>query len=268
MPDGTVSGINGGPDEDPPDGGEASPEASGGAAAGGQSGKIREELYKSLLAEGQGYLGKMAGLWLQKLVLVGGVMVFLLGHREDPEKWERWMQAPGPVQDVLALATLALPLLALLLDLKHAEYAIQARAISRFVRRAFGDVPVVRDWEESNWGDAGGPSDRLLPWLRSLASASAAALPTLALTYLALAVVGWRFHVPGLMWVVGVLVTLAACVGSWVFWRLLWPDGFTPLWRPGWEQVARVVRDGWGQAAGLVVGLVRRKRPPPAPQGS
>ena len=203
--------------------------------AGGRDNPYRLELYKNLLAESQGYLGKMAGLWLQKLVLVGGVIVFLYGHRDDPTKWEEWMQVRGPIQNILALATLALPLLALLLDLKHLEYAVQARAISRFIQKTFQGEREVRDWEVYNWGDSETAEERLLAWIRTLVSATVAALPSLALSYFALAVVGWQFGIPWVAWTVGVMVTLLALLGSWRTWRLLWPGGFHPLWPDGWR---------------------------------
>jgi hypothetical protein len=208
--------------------------------AGGADNPYRQELYKTLLAESQGYLGKMAGLWLQKLVLVGGVMVFLYGHRDDPEQWEKWMRKGGPWQNTLALATLALPLLALLLDLKHLEYAVQARAISRFIRKTFQDVPAVRDWEVYNWGDREAADERFLAWLRTLTSAAVAALPTLALTYFSLAVIGWQFDGRREAILVGVAVTLLALIGSWRTWRLLWPGGFHPLWPDGWGRLLGV----------------------------
>ncbi len=164
-------------------------------------------------------------------------MVFLYGHRDDPARWEEGMQKRGPLQNTLAVATLVLPLLALLLDLKHLECAIQARAISRFIRQAFRDEPEVREWEVYNWGDGERADDRLLAWLRTLVSASVAGLPTLALAYFALAVIAWQFSIPWVATGVGVAATIAAGVGSWRAWRLLWPGGFHPLWGEGWRRL-------------------------------
>jgi hypothetical protein len=38
------------------------------------------ELYKSLRAEGAGYIERIPGLWWQKFILVGGIVAFVLAE--------------------------------------------------------------------------------------------------------------------------------------------------------------------------------------------
>lgn len=92
----------------------------------------------------------------------------------------------GPV----ALVGVALvPILAVILDIKVAEYSLQARAISRFIVRAFPDAGKLTAWEQTMWSDPAG-QDAAITRTRSGLTVVAAALPTLLLI-IASAVIFW-----------------------------------------------------------------------------
>src|SRR3954465_6907065 len=90
---------------------------------------LQFELYKSLRAELVGYVEKVPALWLQKFVLVGGVIAFIATHQ-------------GPLEGsdaLLTAAIVAIPILSILLDAKIGEYGLHARVISTFIRTNFAD---------------------------------------------------------------------------------------------------------------------------------
>lgn len=133
--------------------------------------EIRLELYKSLRAEVVSYVEKVPALWLQKFVLVGGVVAFIVTNR-------------GPLKgsnDLLTAAILVIPILAILLDAKMAEYALHARAVSNFIRTSFPGPSVAANWESTLWGDQGTLEMISLVKLRSLMTAVVTAVPTIIL---------------------------------------------------------------------------------------
>ncbi|HEU4451964.1 MAG TPA: hypothetical protein VFR81_02855, partial [Longimicrobium sp.] len=101
---------------------------------------LRLELYKSLRGEVTLYVEKVPGLWLQKFVLVGGMIAFLIGRHED-------IAAAEAGSLLMGAAILAIPVLAALLDAKILEYVLHARAVSRFIARHYESPRVLSDWE-------------------------------------------------------------------------------------------------------------------------
>ena len=176
---------------------------------------LRLELYKSLRAEVVGYVEKVPGLWLQKFVLVGSVVAFILANKG---------QLTGS-SNLLIAAILAIPVLAVLLDAKIGEYGLHARAVSRFIQESFGDS-VAREWEATLWGDRGDDKTKSLVRLRSLMTAVVTATPTIILIIVAgLAVDEVREPNSPLFIYLSVAGAVAYVLGGIFVWRLMWPTG-------------------------------------------
>ncbi len=109
------------------------------------SDKIDLELYKLMKAESANYFDKLQAIWLQKFVLVGGVIAFLVTHYDKvPEAGQTL---------VIYAAVLAVPILSTLLDAKILEFSLHTRAISRFIATRLASVDVHADllveWEST-----------------------------------------------------------------------------------------------------------------------
>ena len=138
-----------------------------------QAAELEVELYKSLRSEASAYVEKVPGLWLQKLLLVGAVIAFLVS--------EPLTNFAGSETTLGLVAVGVLPVLAMLLDAKMLEYALHARAISRFIAEHFKEHRAVVAWERALWGEAGTPSVNRLTRTRSVATWIATAGPTLVI---------------------------------------------------------------------------------------
>jgi hypothetical protein len=179
------------------------------------------ELYKSLRGEVTSYVEKVPGLWLQKFLLVGAVIAFLISRHSDLTN-ETVPQGSG----LLVAAVLSIPVLAALLDAKMLEYGLHARAISRFIASNVPDPSVLGRWESCLWGDKG-TSDEVLALVRSrsLMTVVVTAIPTLVLMVLSLLVVGELVHQQTLLTLLTVGTVFFYLTVTWYVWRRLWPKG-------------------------------------------
>jgi hypothetical protein len=84
-----------------------------------------DDLYKSLVDESKTYREKVSTIWLQKFTMLGAIIAFAATRTETTSK--------NP--DLIAAAILSLPLIAVLLDVKLAEFGIHARVIDDFIIR-------------------------------------------------------------------------------------------------------------------------------------
>ena len=135
--------------------------------------EIDLELYKSLRSEASGYVEKVPGLWIQKLLLVGGIIAFLVT--------EPLTNVSGS-EHVLALCAVgALPVVAMLLDAKMFEYTLHARAISRFIASRFADEANVAAWETALWGDDSNQEVVVLTRIRSIFTWLTTVIPTVVI---------------------------------------------------------------------------------------
>jgi hypothetical protein len=145
---------------------------------------LRTELYTGLQRESARFLEKMSELWRQKLILIGGFVAFLVAKESD---WTR----VGLERGALLVAIAVIPAIALLLDLKHFEYAAHARSISLFIRKTWPGTAIAR-YEASQWADdrerSNDATGSHLSILRTLFTSLTAALPTLAMSGVALTV--------------------------------------------------------------------------------
>jgi hypothetical protein len=174
------------------------------------------ELYKSLRAEASGYVEKVPTLWLQKFVLVGAVLAFLVGQ---PFANIEGFEVP------LGVAAVAmLPILAMLLDAKMLEYALHARAISVFISKHFADHETIAAWERAMWGQAGSPTVIRLTRIRSIATWFTTVIPTIVVLVAAGVVIEQMLNdlVPTLLaitLIAGVYIGGTAC-GAVVVYRI------------------------------------------------
>lgn len=140
------------------------------------------ELYKSLRAEGAGYIERIPGLWWQKFILVGGIVAFVLA---EDLKLDRL--GGGQSQWVVIAAVCLIPVLAVLVDARTLEYGLHARVISIFVAQHFRDPQVLARWEHTMWGTGAGFSPVVV---RSAISVLVTVVPTMGITVIAAMLVG------------------------------------------------------------------------------
>lgn len=129
---------------------------------------LADDLYKSLLDESRLYREKVATIWLQKFTMLGAIVVFAAVRSESVSK----------NLTLIAAALLSLPVIAVLLDVKLAEFGIHANVIDHFVMRNYTDPPLLGDWEKTKWGLAPETEDRALVRLRSIATVAVTVIPT------------------------------------------------------------------------------------------
>lgn len=184
---------------------------------------LQLELYKSLRAELVSYVEKVPALWLQKFILVGGVIAFIVTNR-------------GPLRgsnELLIAAIVTIPILSVLLDAKIGEYGLHARAISAFIRTHFADSPGVAKWESTLWGDGGDADVLSLVKLRSLITVVVTVVPTTVL----IVVSGMAIDDvlsrgsdaslntrPPLFSFLALLIAAVYILGSVVMWYKVWPS--------------------------------------------
>ena len=128
---------------------------------------LGDELYKALIDESKLYREKVSTIWLQKFTMLGGIILFAALRAEAASK--------DPY--LIAAAILALPLVALLLDIKLGEFGMHARIIDDFIIRNYPEPHVLGDWERTKWGDIDSP-DRALVRYRSIATVAVTVIPT------------------------------------------------------------------------------------------
>ena len=184
--------------------------------------KFELELYKSLRREVVLYLEKVPSLWLQKFVLVGAVIAFLI------TKLISLPQVPQTAtllanSTLLAIAVLAIPILAALLDAKILEYSLHARVISRFIASNFTTPPVLGGWEAYLWGDQGTREAVALVRLRSLTTVVVTVAPTIVLIILSCMFTGELLHKQKLWTLLAGGVSLFYLAMTWYVWRRIWP---------------------------------------------
>ncbi|HVG19287.1 MAG TPA: hypothetical protein VNI02_09545 [Blastocatellia bacterium] len=174
---------------------------------------LQLELYKNLKQESAAYIEKVPALWLQKFILIGGIIAFIFTEKNVPRE----------NLDLLTLGVAAIPALALLLDAKILEYGLHARLISRFVSDTFRHDGVLSGWEELFWGISGPSKDLVLARIRSLTTVVVVVLPSCVIIILSAAVLG-RLHGQFSLFVtVGMLVCGVYILLSVYIWNLIWP---------------------------------------------
>ena len=107
-----------------------------------------DDLYKALIEESKLYREKVATIWLQKFSMLGAIIVFAATRSETASK--------NP--SLIAAAILSLPVIAVLLDIKLAEFGIHANVIDH--------------------------NDRRLVRLRSIATVAVTVIPTCIIAFL------------------------------------------------------------------------------------
>ena len=165
------------------------PQADGDSPAPGQDDRdepgreeLSLELYRSLRAEGAGYIERIPGLWWQKFILVGVTVAFVFEKDVNLDRL-----SSGHSTWVVIAAVCLLPVLAVLVDARTLEYGLHARVISIFVAQHFRDPQVLALWEYTMWGSRGNFS---LVALRSAISVLVTIVPTMGITVIAAMLVG------------------------------------------------------------------------------
>src|SRR5262245_26191885 len=102
------------------------------------------ELYKILKNESASYFDKLQALWLQKFILMGGLIAFVITSQDK--------FAPTTKGIIVGAAIVSVPVLAALLDAKILEFSLHVRAISHFIEDHFGEPKTLSLWESTLWG--------------------------------------------------------------------------------------------------------------------
>jgi hypothetical protein len=146
--------------------------------ADGAISDLRVEMYKQLKGESSTYIQEIPKIWLQKFILIGGMIAFIFTNQNIPQAGSY----------LVTLGVAAIPILALLLDAKILEFGLHSRLISRFLSDTFqNDTAIVR-WEELFWGIKGLQQDLLLARVRSFTTVIIVVVPTCVLILLSAAV--------------------------------------------------------------------------------
>jgi len=166
------------------------------------------ELYKILKAEASSYLDKIQTLWLQKFTLTGAVIAFSLLNGQA-------ILTAGFGHGA-TIGLVLIPVLAIVIDLKVAEFSFHTRAISRFIAREFSADTTVAKWERTLWGMERTPESRDVAF-RSVLTITSAAAPTIALVaaaslYLSRAYGGWPLMIGAGVSLLYVAAVIAATI--------------------------------------------------------
>ena len=137
---------------------------------------LEDDLYKSLIDESKLYREKVSTIWLQKFTMLGAIIAFAAVRSE----------AATRDPSLIAAAILSLPLIAVLLDVKLAEFGIHANVIDYFVMRHYAHPPILAEWERTKWGVGSNKSDRKRVRFRSIATVSVTVVPTCIIAYLSI----------------------------------------------------------------------------------
>lgn len=172
------------------------------------------ELYKLLKAESSSYFDKLQAIWLQKFVLVGAVIAFLVTTQEKLPQFGQGL--------VLPAAALAIPVLSALLDAKIMEFSLHARSISRFIDAHYSDFENVVSWEATLWGSGTSAVDHALVRTRSLTTVLTAVIPTMVVYLLSAVVLGAATGMNLLCLSLGFGMCLLYAAITWVLWNLVW----------------------------------------------
>jgi hypothetical protein len=130
---------------------------------------LQDDLYKSLLDESKLYREKVSTIWLQKFTLLGAIIVFAATQSQIPA---------GNNSNLVVAAILALPAIAVLLDIKLGEFGIHANVIDHFLKKHYQEPAVLAEWERTNWGSGADKADRRLIKLRSILTVTVTVIPT------------------------------------------------------------------------------------------
>lgn len=172
------------------------------------------ELYKQLKGESSNYIQEIPKLWVQKFILIGGVIAFIFTHQSVPQA----------ASHLTALGVAAIPLLALMLDAKIMEFGLHSRLISRFVADTFRRDSALTRWEELFWGVKGPKRDLTLARLRSFTTVVVVVVPTCVLVMLAAAVLDKLYPAYAPVFTgVGAAVCALYLLAALYAWRLIWP---------------------------------------------
>lgn len=182
----------------------------------GSNGALRMELYKHLKGESSIFIQEIPKVWLQKFVLIGGILFFILTNQDIPEVGS----------SLIAFGVVAIPVLALLLDAKILEFGLHSRLISRFLSDTFQDDAAVKGWEELLWGLKGPRPDLWIARIRSFTTVIVAVVPTCVIIILCSAILDRAYPMKTPVYViVGGSICLVYLLFSAYIWRLVWPKG-------------------------------------------
>lgn len=183
--------------------------------ADGPISDLRVELYKQLKAESSTYIQEIPKIWLQKFILIGGIIAFIFTNQNIPQAGSY----------LIALGVAAIPVLALLLDAKILEFGLHSRLISRFVSDSFRDDAAIVCWEELFWGIKGPHQDLLLARVRSFTTVIIVVVPTCVLIILSAAVLDRLYVIKFPVFIsVGGVVCVLYLLSSLYIWKLVWPQ--------------------------------------------
>jgi hypothetical protein len=177
------------------------------------------ELYKSLRAEASNYIEKVPALWLQKFILIGLMLAFLLTRKGSLN----FTGKGSGVELGFDAALIGIALLACFLDAKILEYGLHARAISTFIEEEFAHVRILPEWEKTLWGYGSNNFSRGIIRIRSATTVFVTVFPTVLVIILVSIVIYIRREVVMVL-VSGLLISFAYIIATLIVWRRVWPS--------------------------------------------
>ena len=175
---------------------------------------LQGELYKHLKSESSIYIQEIPKIWLQKLVLIGGIIAFIFTDRIIPEA----------ASHLMALGVAVIPIVALLLDAKILEFGLHSRLVSRYISDTFKSDSALAGWEELFWGIKGPERDLWLARIRSFTTVIIVVVPTCVLIILSAAVLDQLYPMTFPWFLsIGAVVCIIYLLLSIYIWKLIWP---------------------------------------------
>ena len=175
---------------------------------------LQVELYKHLKGESSTYIQEIPKIWLQKFILIGGIIAFIFTNQNIPQA----------ASYLIALGVAAIPVLALLLDAKILEFGLHSRLISRFVSDTFQNDAALTGWEELFWGIKGPERDLWLARVRSFTTVIIVVIPTCVIIILSTAVLDQLYVMKFPIFIsIGGAVCFVYLLLSIYIWKLIWP---------------------------------------------
>jgi hypothetical protein len=180
------------------------------------------ELYKGLQEEIRNAVDKVPNLWNQKLAITGTVVSFVILNRDKLEISSK--HSAGFY--LIIIAYLSIPLTAVLLDAKLIEYALHARALSKFIFLNIKNPEILSRLESCRWGDEGDHNLIAMVRIRSFTTVIIAAVPTILLFRLSSLLISTKITNNSLIIIICSTITFIYMSFIIMTWHKIWNKSY------------------------------------------
>lgn len=173
--------------------------------------KPDDELVTKLQADySSQVLERLPALWWQKFTVVGATVAFILGK-------DLWLSN----QNLILLAAVSLPLIACLIDLKSAEYAVNSRMIADHVAENDALWPNHAAWYRRAWDGNEAKARTAITVTGTVAPTMGVAVACAVICSQATSTTGWEQVLCGVNVMIAVTTLVIGAVATWRLWEPL-----------------------------------------------